>query len=222
MRRTILLSLSVAVLGIASIVGLNTLPVFSSQKASAPKVAVVAAKPSPSVAPKVAATPTPTPTPTPVAKTTATATATASATVVGNSLTIPSIGVNASMVDLALKSNMQIATPSGKSQVGRWAGGGWPGGMGSAVFITGHVQGVFGKLKNMQVGQTLTVKYNGETFTYRVVFKETVKLKGMDMSKPLSVYGGGSEGLNMMTCAGTWNFFNNTYSHRLTIYTVRV
>jgi sortase (surface protein transpeptidase) len=221
MRRTIVLSLSAILLGTAVFFGWDTL---SAASATAPAIhSKVVATPTPSpVAPKTTVTPQTT---TIAAKTTVTTTSsstTKTAAVKGNSLTISSIGVNASLVDVGLTTSRNIAAPSSSSQVGRWNGGGWPGGLGSVVFLTGHVQGVFSKLKNVTIGQTVSVTYNAKVFNYRVVYKETVNLSGINMSKPLSIYGGGQEGLNMMTCAGTYSFLTNTYSQRLTVYTVRV
>jgi LPXTG-site transpeptidase (sortase) family protein len=221
-QRSILLSVTAVLLTFAVYFGLNAAKYHQIEK---PIVhSQVVASPTPkSVAPKTTVTPTPTPTPTATVSTTTKTTTTTKATAVaGNSLTISSIGVNAPIVDVGITTSKNIAAPSSNSQVGRWNGGGWPGALGSAVFLTGHVKGVFANLKNVTVGQTISVKYNNQTFNYRVVFKETVNLSGINMSKPLSIYGGGQEGLNMMTCAGTYSVFTGTYNQRLTVYTVRI
>jgi sortase (surface protein transpeptidase) len=106
-------------------------------------------------------------------------------------------------------------------QVGRWVGGAEPGEQG-AVFLDGHVDGVFARLSGVTIGQIVSVSYGGQVYIYRVVHMETVALEGIDMRRALSVYGGASEGLNMMTCAGTFVPSMDTYDQRLVVYAVRV
>ncbi len=138
----------------------------------------------------------------------------------GDRITIPSIGLAASMVDVGVTVTNNIDVPAGK-QVGRWIGAATPGSIG-AVFLDGHVDGVFAKLGRVTTGQIFTVTYGNQTFAYRIVAKEVVPLAGIDMNRALSVYGGASEGLNMMTCAGSYVPSMGTYDQRLVVYSVRI
>ena len=138
----------------------------------------------------------------------------------GDTLTIPSLGFAAPIVNVGVTSTNNIDVPAGL-QVGRWVGGAQPGTPG-AVFLDGHVDGVFARLSGVAVGQTVRVSFSGRTYTYQVVHKETVPLDGIDMRRALSVYGGASEGLNMMTCAGTFIPSMDTYDQRLIVYAVRI
>lgn len=137
----------------------------------------------------------------------------------GNTLTVPSIGLAAPIVNVGVTATNNIDVPAGL-QVGRWTGSAVPGAPG-AVFLDGHVDGVFARLSRVAVGQTLSVSYAGQQFAYRVVHKEVVPLAGIDMNRALSTYGGAPEGLNIMTCAGSYVPATGTYDRRLIVYTVR-
>lgn len=138
----------------------------------------------------------------------------------GDRLSISSIGLVAPIVDVGVTVTNNIDVPAGK-QVGRWIGAATPGVPG-AVFLDGHVDGVFAGLSHVTTGQTFSIMYGGQTFTYRIVAKETVPLAGIDMNRALSVYGGASEGLNIMTCAGSYVPSMGTYDQRLVVYAVRI
>jgi LPXTG-site transpeptidase (sortase) family protein len=140
------------------------------------------------------------------------------AAVKGNTLSIPSIAFQGSIVDVGVTADNAIDVPATK--VGRWIGSAQPGSPG-AVFLDGHVEGVFAGLKRLSVGQTITMTYGGQTFNYKVASTEVVDLATIDMNRALRVYGGASEGLNIMTCAGTYISSAGTYDKRLIVYAVR-
>lgn len=136
----------------------------------------------------------------------------------GNTLTIPSLGFSGSIADVGLTSGNAIDVPA--RQVGYWTGSSRPGTPGAA-FLDGHVDGVFAKLSQLQVGHTFSVTYGGQIFRYSVVHTETVQLAGIDMNRALSTYNGAAEGLNIMTCAGTYLPSMGTYDQRFVVYAVR-
>lgn len=138
----------------------------------------------------------------------------------GNSLSIPSIGLIASVVSVGTTAQNAIDVPAGR-QVGYWNGSAQPGTPGAA-FLDGHVDGIFSRLNNLAINQMISVNYEGQTFNYRVVYREVLALEGIDMGRVLSTYGYASEGLNIMTCAGTYVPSTGTYDHRLVVYAVRV
>lgn len=214
MKRIIFVLFALVVLGVS---------VFSNSWAVTP--AASRAVRTPAVSPKPSPTPTISPSPTPsLAPTTSTKPApvtAAPAKPTSNSLLIPAFGLIAPIVEVGTTAQNNIAAPS-STQVGHWTGSATPGTPGAA-FLDGHlVGGAFTKLNLLTVGQIVTVIYNSKVYTYKVVYSEVVPLAGIDMNKALSVYGGASEGLNMMTCAGTYSATTGTYDHRLTVYTVRV
>lgn len=211
MRRVLVsLCVIVAVLGSSG---------FSVPLAAAPPLAV------PTPHPTVSLSPTPTPTNELVSPQPTTAQHVVTRTVatprpVVNNLSLPSLGFQAPIVTVGVTADNAIDVPAGL-QIGWWNGSARPGTSG-AVFLDGHVDGVFKRLPNAVIGQTASVYYDGQTYTYQIVHKEVVDLTGVDMTRTLSVYGGGAEGLNMMTCAGNYDPARGTYDQRLVVYAVRV
>lgn len=145
---------------------------------------------------------------------------TVASTRAGNLLTIPAIGLNASVINVGTTADNAIDVPAGP-QVGFWTGSAVPG-MTGATFLDGHVDGIFAHLHKLTVGQEFSLRFNGQTFRYQVAHTETVALEGIDMKKALSTYSGAVEGLNMMTCAGTFMPSMNTYDQRFVVYAVRI
>lgn len=137
------------------------------------------------------------------------------------SITIPGIGV-VNMITVGLTSYGAVDVPTNIWQSGWFNGSAMPGNRGAA-FIVGHTPGIFTGLRNLNVGDVITVTMNnGQQFNYRVVLRETVHLHSVDMRRALSVHGGGVEGLNLMTCTGTFVPAFGTYDHRIIVYTVRI
>jgi len=215
-RRFILLSIAAILMGAIAYVdnSVTTQPVYSSEK---PVEKQVTASPTPT--PSKAATVPRQQNQTVVAAVVQPAKKQAPAPMKGNTLTISSIGFQGSIVDVGVTADNAIDVPV--SRAGRWIGSAQPGTPG-AVFLDGHVDGVFARLNKLTIGQTISMVYNNQTFNYKVVFSEVVDLAAIDMNRSLSVYGASSEGLNIMTCAGTYIPSAGTYDKRLVVYTVRV
>lgn len=146
--------------------------------------------------------------------------ATTAASRAGNLLNIPAIGLNASVVNVGVTASNAIDVPAGL-QVGYWTGSARPGTPG-ATFLDGHVDGIFAHLHKLTAGQTFSVRFNGQIFRYQIAHTETVALAGIDMNRALSTYGGATEGLNMMTCAGNYMPSIGTYDQRFVVYAVRI
>ncbi len=156
--------------------------------------------------------PAPAPAPTPPARAAAPAPA-------YDKVSIPSIGLSSRFVTVGTTATNAIDVHP--SLVGWWVGSAMIGTPGAA-FLDGHNPGIFSKLPNIQVGAQITVaKASGETFNYTVVERETVQLVGINMRKALSVQGGATEGLNLMTCVGAYNSQTGTTDQRLVVYAVR-
>ena len=173
-------------------------PVAAEQAAPEPATTPVA---SPVPAPAPAATPAPKPLP------------------VYDTVSIPSLGLSSRYVTVGLTSTNAIDVHP--SLVGWWNDSAQPGNPGT-VFLDGHNPGVFSKLPSITTGTQISIiKSNSEVFNYTVVHTETVWLEGINMRKALSTYGGASEGLNIMTCAGTFIPSRNTTDQRFVVYAVR-
>lgn len=142
------------------------------------------------------------------------------AAIKGNALSIPSIGLHAPVLNVGLTRDRAIDVPAGM-QVGYYVGSVQPG-MAGAVFMDGHVDGIFARLHLVGLGHTLSVAYEGRMYHYRVVHTETVALDAIDMVRALSVHGGGTEGLTIMTCAGEYMPDQGTYDRRFVVYAHRI
>ena len=143
-------------------------------------------------------------------------------------INIPGIlSSNIQTVGMSGAPDYTIGVPS--NSVGWWNGSSYPGSDG-AVFLNGHSPGVLGNLVNISVGTTFTVTAGENTYTYRVTSKQIFNYDWQDpssnsnvdvMYKSLDVVGG-SKGLNLMTCTGSYISTAGTYSQRLVVYSVQV
>jgi LPXTG-site transpeptidase (sortase) family protein len=142
-------------------------------------------------------------------------------------LKIDSLGINARVRPMGINSIQAISAPVNIHDSGWYIGSSKPGAPG-AMFIDGHAsgttrQGLFAYLDTMKDGNTITIERgDGQLLNYQVVHVETVPKDTVDMSKVLSTYGDASEGLNLMTCTGTWLPDQKTYDKRAIVYTARV
>ncbi|MEO8955882.1 MAG: class F sortase [Ktedonobacteraceae bacterium] len=143
-------------------------------------------------------------------------------------LIIPTIGVNASIEPVGVLSDGNLAVPTQQP----WDGVGWykygpyPGSHGSAV-IDGHLDrpggspAVFWKLRNLHIGDIITVVNAGEKpLHFRVM---NMKYYAPDHA-PLRTIFENTTGtfLNLITCAGQWIPNQHQTTLRLVIYTALV
>ncbi len=140
-------------------------------------------------------------------------------------LLIPKIGVDApiEMVGLDSLGRMEVPTKSQWSDVGWYRNGTIPGAMGSAV-IDGHLDtntgapAVFWKLNALSVGDMVTVQDGaGRKAQFRVF-----KLQNYSINQaPLDQIFARKDGvyLNLITCAGSWDYSQNQFQQRLVVFT---
>ena len=143
-------------------------------------------------------------------------------------ISIPKIGVNNARIEkVGLQNNSKVGTPKNLNNVAWYTGSVKPGEKG-AMFMNAHINdvgagGIFNNLKNVSVGDKVVVERgDGTKFNYKVVHTETLPTSSVSMSKAMSVRNKKEEGVNLMTCAGTYNFSTRSYSHRVIVYAVRV
>lgn len=142
-------------------------------------------------------------------------------------LKIPSLKINARIQQMGINSIGAIQAPVNIYDSGWYAGSAKPGGSG-AVFIDGHASGatrmgLFAYIDTMKVGDMVSVERgDGEVFNYKVVHVETVSKDTVTMDTFLNTYGNAKEGLNLMTCTGTWIQSQKTYDKRAIVFTERV
>ena len=134
----------------------------------------------------------------------------------GNYLSIPG-RVSSVVVGVGIGADGAIEVPA--SAIGMYNHGG-------AIFLDGHSTGVFAGLSGVRVGDIVEFTLNSVTSQYQVVNIVTyVYFDGTNFDQSFmadSLFSGGANGLNMMTCAGAYLPAYGTYSHRLVVYSVKV
>jgi LPXTG-site transpeptidase (sortase) family protein len=137
-------------------------------------------------------------------------------------LVIPKIKVDASIEYVGLTAQGTMAVPKGPTSTAWFDLGPRPGDDGSAV-IAGHegwkdgIGAVFDDLYKLQVGDVVYIKdKNGITTTFVVR-----KIYTYDQNADASDVFGSNDGkahLNLITCEGTWNAAQKSYSGRLVVF----
>lgn len=139
-------------------------------------------------------------------------------------LSIPKIGVNSSVIPVGEDSTGAMASPDNPVDVVWWNLGARPGDYGSAV-IGGHVDfagygaAVFWNLKLMRPGDPVFVQEaNGTALKFTVtevdsyVFNDPTALDIIFRTTD-------HQGLNLITCTGTFNPRTHNYDQRVVVYT---
>jgi hypothetical protein len=137
-------------------------------------------------------------------------------------LVISKIHVNAFIEYLGLTSSGAMAVPTGPDDVAWFDLGPRPGNVGAAV-IAGHegwkagMPAVFDNLHELKVGDKIdTVDGSGATTTFIVQ-----KLGTYDQNANSATVFSANDGLahlNLITCEGTWNAAEQSYSNRLVVF----
>jgi len=123
-------------------------------------------------------------------------------------ISIPTIGVNARVIRLGLNPDRTIEVPTNLADTGWFEPGPEPGEQGSAV-IVGHLEslagpGVFARLRELRVGQTITIRLqDGSAFRYVADSMIRVPKSRFPTDR---VYAQTKEPtLRLITCAGEMN-----------------
>jgi LPXTG-site transpeptidase (sortase) family protein len=140
-------------------------------------------------------------------------------------LTISSINLTARVSEVGLTNANKIDVPNDASFAGWYNGSAKLNTIG-ASFLTGHYNGVdaggiFDNLNKVNLGDKISIEMgDGAKLNYEVVNIENLPVSQVDMSRALSPSDGVMEGLNIMTCQGSWSA--SGFTHRLTVYSKRV
>jgi sortase (surface protein transpeptidase) len=141
-------------------------------------------------------------------------------------ISIPKLGIkNAKVIRVGLTKDGAVGTPVDGWSTAWYTGSAKPGTPGQASFIDGHVladaktPGVFGKLKDLAAGDTITItKGDGGVLTYKVVRTALVALDAVEMADMMRPAEAGKSGLNLMTCGGTFNSKADSFDHRTEVF----
>lgn len=140
---------------------------------------------------------------------------------------IPKINVDAPFQYNGLNQDGSMEIPNNVIDVGWFTGSVRPGEKGTSV-ITGHVAqirggivtkpGVFFNLRDLRVGDTLAVTNDkGESITF--VVRETRNYDPSADATDIFTSKDNAAHMNIITCEGTWNPDQLSYSQRLVIFT---
>lgn len=152
--------------------------------------------------------------------------ATAVAAKPSDRLTIPTLGVNAPVIEQGVAADGTIATPDNLWQVSLYSGEQLPGQIGN-VIIVGHSGapgqiGVFRNLPKIAIGSDITYKtVAGIQYVYRVVGKQSYG--ATDPAAKTDIYTPtGKPMLHLITCDGTWINSAYAYTQRMIVDAVLV
>jgi LPXTG-site transpeptidase (sortase) family protein len=138
-------------------------------------------------------------------------------------ITSPKIGLNVPVVPVGLTPGHAVDVPNTLKLSGWYTGSPLPGARGSSL-IDGHVgnsigtPGVFANLHKLSIGDSIYVKdKNGNTEHFIVRDMKVYVLADVPMGYILA--NTNEKRLNIITCAGNWVPSQQTFDHRLVVYT---
>lgn len=89
-----------------------------------------------------------------------------------DALIVPTIGLNASLVDIEMAGDGVLTPPEDYTEVGYWDASALPGARSGQTVVTGHTVhtggGVMNRLADVVTGDPLQIRYDGELVDYRV------------------------------------------------------
>ena len=138
-------------------------------------------------------------------------------------LSMPSIGISAPIIAMGLTNDGKMAVPDNFTEIGWYQLGTIPGNQGSAVLGAhvdngGRISGVFKNLKDLKIGDVVTITdSNGQQLQFKVVDRKIYDYRHQDTAE---IFGDtGKKRLNLITCHGTFMPSENTYDQRLIVFT---
>jgi LPXTG-site transpeptidase (sortase) family protein len=140
---------------------------------------------------------------------------------------IPSIGVDARVLQLGVKANNELATPTNIHDAGWYTGSSKPTDKAGAILIDGHVsgptkRGVFYDLKKLKAGDELTLERgDGVKLTFAVTRTKTVKVEEVDMGEMMRSDVPAKLALNLITCGGSFDVKSNEFASRVLVFAVQ-
>ena len=142
-------------------------------------------------------------------------------------LVIPKLGIDAAVVAVGAPGGV-MAAPGSAWDAGWYDKSSLPGSGSGALLIDGHVNdalnspGVFYNLSTLKKDDEIIIERgDGRRFAYSVSEVRLVPLQEVDMNEMLTPAESGKEGVNLITCGGTYNTKKQTYDHRVLVFAVR-
>ncbi|MDQ3089577.1 MAG: class F sortase [bacterium] len=142
---------------------------------------------------------------------------------------IPNASIDGNIVPVGKGVSGNMAVPVKYEDIGWYKYGPVPGQLGNSV-LAGHVDdgkgnpAIFYKLKDVKVGDFVYTENNlGEKIKFVVKEIKLISYDSPTKEDINNIFGKSeTEGLNLITCDGTWIPEAKTYSNRLVVFTERV
>lgn len=140
---------------------------------------------------------------------------------------VPSLGVEARVLRMGINAAGEVATPNNVFDTGWYDGSAKPGQAGASLLV-GHVSGVsskgiFGTVDKLKPGDIIEVERgDGQKLTYKVASSQVYPNDAVDMNKALEPVAAGRQGLNLITCHGSFNASTHQYSERIVVFATQV
>ncbi|MCL2085618.1 class F sortase [Candidatus Saccharibacteria bacterium] len=140
---------------------------------------------------------------------------------------VSDLGVFARVIEVGIR-NGAVDAPNNIFDVGWFIHSALPGGEGAALMV-GHGGGgnypdvVFDRLGHLNLGSRIEIEMgDGRKFTYVVAEKNIMSIDEANdyMGEMMKVANGGTKGLNLISCTGTWLTRENTLDRRVMIRAV--
>lgn len=125
---------------------------------------------------------------------------------------------------MGVDANNKLIAPGNVHDAGWFQNSAKPGAIGGATLLDGHVsgwttKGVFYRLKELVAGDQITIERgDGQVFTYKVVKSQMFDKNSVDMNSAMRPVNASKTGLNLITCAGSYDRGSDDYTHRLVVY----
>lgn len=140
---------------------------------------------------------------------------------------IDKINVKARTLPMGINPDGSMQAPINISDAGWYSSSSKPGEVG-AVVVDAHAsgrlrEGLFAYIDKLSPGDMITIERgDGTKIQYKVSALEEVPLGSVDMNKLLLPYGTSTQGLNLITCSGSYNKESDNYDHRTIVYAEQV
>ena len=144
-------------------------------------------------------------------------------------LKIPVLAVMAPVVPLGINERGEFDIPPTGDDVGWYLAGGYPGSGNSeqAILLDGHLTDMQGKpavflnLNTLKKGDRLQIiREDGKTFNYLVQDVFAQPWDEVDMAEMMRSVDPAKEGVNIVTCAGVYDYAEQNYQQRLIVRAV--